>query len=330
MNKTVLILGAKGRLGVAAAQAFAAAGWRVLGQVRPGAAQPALHGVEWLATSLDDTQTLTRQAQGASVVLHALSPAYTNAAWTAQVLPMTKAALTIAADLEATIMVPGNVYNFGADAPTVLRPDTPQQAHTVKGCVRMAMEQALAQSDVQTIVLRAGDFFGQGTGSWFDTVVAKELPKGVLRYPAPSGVRTPWAYLPDLAQAFVRVAEKREQLGRHTVLHFAGHNLSATDWADALTQEVASRGWVTRGQAVRVKALPWGVLRVGGWFNPVFAALYEMRYLWQRPYELDNATLVQLIGDEPRTPFPRAAVAAVNGLFPWPSGQARHAAAVLR
>ena len=34
---TVLILGARGRFGQAAARAFARAGWQVLGQVRPGA-----------------------------------------------------------------------------------------------------------------------------------------------------------------------------------------------------------------------------------------------------------------------------------------------------
>ena len=36
MKNTVLILGARGRLGGALAQAFAAAGWRVLAQRRSG------------------------------------------------------------------------------------------------------------------------------------------------------------------------------------------------------------------------------------------------------------------------------------------------------
>lgn len=316
MTSTVLILGAKGRLGLSAAQAFAAAGWRVLGQVRAGATPPALVGVEWLADDVYDHAALVRKAQGATVVVHALNPLYTNAAWQAEVLPLTDAALAIAAGLGATLMVPGNVYNYGPDAPAVLQADTPQRAHTTKGRIRMAMEQRLAQSPVQTIVLRAGDYFGQGTGSWFDTVVAKELPKGVLRYPAATGVHTAWAYLPDLAQAFVRVAEKRAQLGAHATLLFAGHNLSATDWQQALAQPLAARGWVAQGQAARIKALPWWGLRVAGWFSPVMASLYEMRYLWARPYALDNAALERLIGLEPRTPLTQAAAAAVESLFP--------------
>ena len=47
MTNTVLVLGARGRLGGAVAQAFAAAGWRVLAQRRAGgAAQPVALGAD--------------------------------------------------------------------------------------------------------------------------------------------------------------------------------------------------------------------------------------------------------------------------------------------
>ena len=67
---TVLILGARGRLGLAAARAFAQAGWRVLAQVRPGArgpALPAIAGVWWMPVAVEDTAALAAQAQGAQV-----------------------------------------------------------------------------------------------------------------------------------------------------------------------------------------------------------------------------------------------------------------------
>lgn len=315
MPSTVLILGAKGRFGLSAVQAFAAAGWRVLGQVRPGATPAPMPGVEWLAHEIHDSVGLVHRVGSVDVVVHALNPVYTNADWKSQVLPLGDAALQIAQRLGATLMVPGNIYNFGANAPTVLRVGTPQRAHTVKGRLRMALEQRLAASMVQTVVIRAGDFFGQGTGSWFDTVVAKELPKGVLRYPASADVHTAWAYLPDLAQGFVRVAEKRSALGAHTVLHFAGHSLSAADWQRVLVAPMQQRGWLGDAQAPALRALPWWLLRLGGWFNPVLASLYEMRYLWQRPGALDNYELLALIGEEPRTPLAQAVAASLDGLF---------------
>jgi len=64
-------------------------------------------------------------------------------------------------------MLPGNVYNFGAGMPAVLREDTPQQAHTRKGRIRIAMEQRMRQTGeegaLRSVVLRAG-FFWQRQG----------------------------------------------------------------------------------------------------------------------------------------------------------------------
>lgn len=172
MQSTVLILGARGRFGLAAARAFADAGWKVLGQMRPGAQVPAEamsdSRIHWLTTDLHDTASLALAAAGAAVVVHALNPAYTHNAWKAQVLRMAEAATEVARTLGATLMVPGNVYNFGTDMPPVLREDTPQVARTIKGQIRIGMEAQLERSGVRTVVIRAGDFFGAGKGTWFD------------------------------------------------------------------------------------------------------------------------------------------------------------------
>jgi len=210
-TNTALILGARGRLGLAAARAFAAAGWRVLGQVRPGAETPADASIGWLPIDLHDTAALTHAAQGASVVVHALNPAYTNAAWQTQAPAMLDASIALCHALDATLMLPGNIYNFGAAMPPVLREGTPQTASTIKGQARIAMEVQLQVSGVRGIVIRSGDFFGSGKGTWFDLSIAKDLHKGVLTYPGPKGVSTSWAYLPDLARSFVAVAERRGQ-----------------------------------------------------------------------------------------------------------------------
>lgn len=312
--ETVLILGARGRFGLAAARAFADAGWRVLAQTRPGRVTPPAGPIEWLGIDLHDTPTLAHAARGATVVVHALSPAYTNAAWQAQVLPMTDAALAVTRALRATLMVPGNVYNFGPAMPHVLREGTPQLADTVKGQVRIAMEQRLRQSGVPSIVVRAGDFFGSGSGTWFDTVLVKDLSKGVFTDPGAPGVPRAWAYLPDLAQTFVAVARRRAVLPAFAVLHFAGHRITGQRWLDVLTPLAQVQGWVAPGRAVKRAALPWPIIRLGAFFMPTWAALLEMRYLWQTPHALANDALTALIGAEPHTPLPQAAQAALVDL----------------
>lgn len=99
-----------------------------------------------MATDLYDTASLVKAAAGAAVVVHALNPTYTHKAWKTQVLSMTDVAAQVNRKLQATLMVPSNVYNFGEDMPAILREDTSQVAQTIKGQIRIAMESQLQRS----------------------------------------------------------------------------------------------------------------------------------------------------------------------------------------
>ena len=322
---TVLILGARGRLGMATARAFAQAGWQVVAQVRPGARGeplPAIAGVRWMPVAPEDTEALAAQAQGVQVVVHALNPPYTHKAWRDHAAALLEAGIAIARRLRATLMLPGNVYNFGENMPPVLREDTPQAATGFKGRVRVQMEQRLQAAvheggkdgSLRAVVLRAGDFFGSGTGSWIDQSIAKDLPRGRVTWPGPLGVQTPWAYLPDLALAFVRVAQERHRLVPFDCLHFSGHPVGAQQWIHSFTAIAAEQGWLPESGALRVAQLPWPLLRLAGLVLPTFAAITEMRYLWRVPHQLANARLRALIGEEPHTPFDQAVRQALADL----------------
>lgn len=315
---TILILGARGRFGLATARAFADAGWRVLAQMRPGAVVP--HEAEgdkritWLSLDLTGTEAIVQASKGASVVVHALNPPYTDTAWRAQALAMLDNALAIAQVLRATLMMPGNIYNFGATMPRVLREDTLQSAQTVKGQIRIAMEQKLLDSGVRSIVIRAGDFFGSGKGTWFDSAIVRDIAKGQFVYPGHPDRATAWAYLPDLARTFVAVASRSAQLKPFELFHFKGFSITGQQWVDALTPIARTQGWVKPGESVKFSRLPWAIIRIGALFNPTWAALMEMRYLWETPHELPNDKLCALIGPEPHTPLCLAAQTALHDL----------------
>ena len=83
------------------------------------------------------------QAQGAQVVVHALNPAYTHKAWREEAPALMEAAIAVTRQLRATLMLPGNVYNFGEAMPPVLREDTPQAATGFMGRMRVQLEQRL-------------------------------------------------------------------------------------------------------------------------------------------------------------------------------------------
>lgn len=315
---SVLILGARGRLGLAATRAFAQAGWQVRAQVRPGASGPAIAGVQWIAAAPGDTLALAARAQGAQVVVHALNPAYTHKAWRQEAPALMDAAIEATRTLDATLVLPGSVYNYGRTLPPVLREDTPQTALDFKGRMRTLLEQRLhaatRDGSMRAVVVRAGDFFGSGVGSWVDQAIAKELPKGRITWPGPLDVGRPWAYLPDLARTLVRVAEERHRLSAFDTVHFAGHHVTAEQWVAVLSTVAVEQGWASDAHTVRVDQLPWGLLRVAGLVVPTFAALADMRYLWTTPHRLDNTRLTTLIGREPHTPFAQAVRQALQDL----------------
>jgi nucleoside-diphosphate-sugar epimerase len=315
---TVLVLGARGRFGLAATRAFAGAGWRVFAQLRPGASGPAIPGVSWLAAQPGDTASLAAAAHGATVVVQGLSPAYTHQAWRRELPGLTQAAIDIARALGATLMLPASVYNFGRTMPPLLREDTAQVASTFKGRMRMTSEAqvraATHDGRMKAVVIRGGDFFGSGTGSWLDLVMVKAIQDGRFTYPGPMNVPTAWAWLPDMARSFVAVAGRREQLPVFETLHFAGYSLTGQDWAAALGDIAWDQGWLPAGGQLHSRSLSWTLMRALGLLLPKVAALCEMRYQWHTPHTLVNKRMTALIGAEPHTPFPEALRAALSEL----------------
>ena len=298
---TVLVLGANGRLGRAAALAFAAAGWQVRAQMRQPPRAPLPASVQLVLADALDRVTLHPAAQGAQVIVNALNPDYTR--WATLLPPITQATLALARASGATLMLPGNVYNFGNQLPPRLDEATPFAATNPKAAQRIALEAALQQAaqpqdgqpPVRSIVIRAGDFIGDA-GTWLDLAMAKGLARGRFTHMGPSDINHAWAWLPDLAQVFVHVAERRARLPAHAVLHHAGFTLTSAELQAAFEAAL--------GRPLKATRFPWPLLRLGTPFSPMLRALFEMRHLWQRPHQLDDARLRALLGPSlPATPL---------------------------
>ena len=306
--RTVLILGANGRLGLAAAQAFDRAGWRVLAYVRRGFAAGMPAAARAVNIPLDDTGALAREAAGASVVVHAVNPLYTR--WDTQLMPLARAGMAVAERLGATFMLPGNVYNFGAGMPALLRESAPERPTTDRGRQRCDLEAEMAARagrGLHSVVVRAGDFYGGGPGSWFDMAIVKSIGAGKLVYPGPLDVPHAWAYLPDLARCFVDLAQRAPHSGPARIerFHFPGHTLTGGELLDAIERCAAAQG-LAPPRGFRRGTLPWGLIRALAWAVPMWRELLKMEYLWRVPHGLDGARLAQAIGRVPTTPLAEA------------------------
>jgi nucleoside-diphosphate-sugar epimerase len=317
-----LLLGHSGALGSATAAALAAHGYRIRALVRSVPVRQTAYAVEWIkGDALNQAQVL-EAAQSVALIVHAVNPPG-YAKWREVGIPMLANSIAAAEASGATILFPANVYVFSPKSGAVVTETTPMKPETRKGQVRLEMETMLAKAaaagSVRVIAVRAGDFFGPGvTSSWFPQALAKGGRSAkVLRDLSPVGVGHSWAYVPDLAETFARLADRRASLAPFEVVHFCGH------WTDpGRTMTEAVRRVIGR-KDLPIKPFPWFTLYLGAPFATFLREAIEMRWLWRHPLRLDNAKLERLIGPEPHTPLDVAVAATLDGMAAAPVRTAR-------
>jgi nucleoside-diphosphate-sugar epimerase len=284
MLQTVLVLGASGRFGRSAAEAFAAAGWDVRRYRRDG---------EDLKAAVADVD----------VVVNAWNPPYPD--WARAVPGLHSSLRDALRGTETLVIVPGNVYVFGPRTPAPWSPDSPHAAQNPLGRVRIEMEAGYRDDDVRTLILRAGDFIDtQASGNWFDRIMIAGLDKGRFVYPGNTGIPHAWAFLPDLASAALVLAEARDGLARFTDVCFPGYTASGRALCDALTRAT--------GRPLRLTPFAWHWLELAVPFSPMVRCLREMRYLWDTPHSLDGAAFARLLPNFEPTPMDQALARAVG------------------
>jgi nucleoside-diphosphate-sugar epimerase len=305
-NRTALVIGATGGIGQAVAAALAAHGWNVRAlhrdPDRARAASPDL-AVTWVRGDAMHEADVVAAAKSASILFHGANPpGYRR--WRELAIPMLANAIAAARASGARLIFPGNVYNFGPDAGAVVDESSPQNPTTRKGAVRVDMERMLTAAGaegVRSVVVRAGDFLGNAPGSWFRAVMVKPgRPLRSVTYPGIRDVGHAWAYLPDLAETVVRLAEIEQELGTFEVFHFGGHWIEPGVEICHAVRRAAGR------PDLPIRSFPWIAVYLASPFSAFMRELLEMRYLWRVPLRLDNRKLVSRLGEEPHTPLDEA------------------------
>ncbi|SCM72481.1 conserved hypothetical protein [uncultured Pleomorphomonas sp.] len=303
MTGHVLVLGALGGVGQAVAEEFHRRGWQVSGLVREGRAGELPDWVWPVEADLHDTEAVAKAASSpVDVVFDGLNAPYHR--WAELARPLCAAALAIAERLGALHLFPGSVYGFGEGMPDRLTPDISFAPTSEKGRIRVDIEESFAEAArdgrVRTVILRAGDFFGPTISgqSWLSAFIATRARQGVIRSPGPTDVPHAWAYVPDLARAFVELAGQRDRLGAFEVFHFEGHTASIAD--------IAAAAGIAYRRSMRVRRVPGLVFTLIGLIDPVVRASREMAYLWRVPHRLIDRRLETVTGPLAATPLSEA------------------------
>jgi nucleoside-diphosphate-sugar epimerase len=267
MTKTVLILGASGKIGSHSRLAFEQAGWVVRRYDRKA-------------------ENLLEAARGADVIINGLNPPryhdweHLVPAYTAEVIEAARAS-------GATVIVPGNVYNFGATGGEWSEA-TPHHPNTKKGRIREEMEKTYRASGVCTIILRAGNFIDpRQTDDVMSLVFLREIKKGKLTVIGDASAMQAYCYVPDWARAAVGLAEIRDRLETFEDIPFPGHAFTAEELRAFLSTEL--------GRPLGIAKFPWWVMRLTSPFWELAREMLEMRYLWSTSHELSRKKLARLL-----------------------------------
>jgi len=291
----VTILGINGKLGQEVAKAFINAKWQVIGMGRSNKAK--LAGVKFIEGDVSNVADTKRAIENAEIVVNAVNPPYDK--WDKGRVEAMLAKILFALNGSGkTLMFPGNVYNYAAKQ-HLIKPDTEQKPHGEKGEIRKRMEQQLKEASkdgLQVLIVRMGDFFApDAAGTMIDLMLMQRAKSGVLQYGGDLAISHSWAYLPDAAKAFVKIAEARADFPVFRSLHFAGNFVTGHQMISAIQEVMPKRA--------KIVCVPWGMMKFIGLFVPVLREVVKMRYLWDEPHQLQDKELDALLGEDFGTEF---------------------------
>jgi nucleoside-diphosphate-sugar epimerase len=310
--RIALVLGATGGIGTETALALSRHGSQIRAFSRTTSASSDSSGWQWVKGDAVDRASVLAAAEGVQAIVHAVNPpGYRN--WARLVLPMIDNTIAAAKASEARILLPGTIYNYGSDAFPVLHEESPQNATTDKGRIRIELEKRLkdaARQGTHSLIVRFGDFFGPKPGNnWFSQgMVTPNRPLANITYPGKQGVGHSWAFLPDVGEVFARLMDREAELEDFARFHFRGF------WDKNGTEMIAAVRRVAGKPTLPVKPLPWFIFKLASPFNETMRELSATRPLWTTPIELDNTRLVRFLGKEPHTDLDTAVETTLRAL----------------
>ncbi|MCJ8165770.1 NAD-dependent epimerase/dehydratase family protein [Pontibacter sp. E15-1] len=298
-----LILGGTGSIGYAFAQELLRQHEPVTLLVRNRQKAEKLFGshptLQLVTGDAQDAALLRKLGATATHIFHGIN--YPYAQWKGHMEAVTQNILEAAEQNKATVLFPGNIYNFGLATP--ITEDTPAVPTTRKGAIRERLEQMLRQAaeagKCRVINLRMPDFWGpnvmnEGIAPIFTGALRGKPMPWLYRNDIPHQL----VYTPDAARVFYELV-KLQPAAPYALYNFAGEVVpSIKAWQTQIAKEA--------GTAPKHKLFPGWLFTLMGLFSPNMREITEMGYLWDNTLLLNDDKLRHTLPRLPHTPMPQA------------------------
>jgi nucleoside-diphosphate-sugar epimerase len=299
-----------GQVGSVLARRLAAAG-RAVRLVRRSGRPVELDGVQLVRADAGDPAAAAEATLGAAAVYHCLNPAYSTAAWAAELPRLQRSLIEAAGRAGARLVVLDNLYGLGKPAGRILSETLPANPCSRKGEIRARLAEALAEAvrrgDVRAVSGRASDFYGPGGvmtqfGDRFWKPALAGKPIGGVVNP-----ETPHTYhfIPDVAAGLAALGLDPE----------AGGTFMLPCHPAETTRQLVGRFAAALGRPIELGRVPPLALKLLAFAVPILKEVNEMAYQWEERFEVDDAKFRARYGDltTPRDAAARETVAWAQG-----------------
>jgi nucleoside-diphosphate-sugar epimerase len=295
MSGTIVVLG-YGASGRATVEALAARGdrVRVAQRSKPKDLPP---GVEFCSCDALDAAAVRRAFEGATQVVLAVGFAYDRRVWRKVWVPTMTNVLAACAATGARLVFVDNLYQLGPqNAPRT--EDMPLWDHGAKPAILCQVTRLwmAARDRVKVAALRCTDFYGPGVAASHigpQALGAVAQGKSAMMI-APPDTPHDFSYVPDIARAVLTLLDAPDDA--------YGQVWNMPCAPTRTPREILQMGAQAMGVKLRVRAIPFWLLRVMGLFVPFMREVADVRFTFDRPYVVDGSKFTKRFGFEV-TPF---------------------------
>ncbi len=251
-------------------------------------------GTEVVAADLSDLQQAIKAVAGSSVVHLLVGLKYDLKVWQELWPRIMTNTIEASKRAGAKLLFFDNVYMYGK----VDGPMTEQTAYapvSKKGEIRAQIATTLMdevkRGRLTAMIARAADFYGPADAQHgmpnvlvFDAWAKGSKAAWMINDSVPHSL----TFTPDAARGVALLAERESAWNQ--VWHLPTAAPAPTG------QEFIAMGAQAFGVKPRHRMLNRGMIKVGGWFNPLVRELYEMLYQYDSPYLFDSSKFAREFG----------------------------------
>jgi nucleoside-diphosphate-sugar epimerase len=240
-----------------------------------------------------DAASVRHAIDGADQVVLAVGFAYDREVWRAMWAPTMTHVIEACADTGARLVFLDNLYQLGPQTEP-RREDMALTTRGAKPAILTAMTriwtEAAATGRVRVAALRCTDFYGPNvTVSHIGSTALGALAQGkAALLLAPPDTLHDFAYMPDIARAVVTLLDAPDDA--------YGQVWNMPCAPTRTPREILRLGAEALGVKLKITAIPLWLLPLLGLVAPFMREVDDVRFTWDRPYQVDGSKFTRRFG----------------------------------